>query len=221
MADDDKEQKPRLKVVSDNPNIDKSRPIKFAKDEAERTLAVAAATMLRAIAGSDGAATALRNDMVRAILAEDEYQQLSGQWLASWDRKKVMELPTPEWKNESSDGWYREYERECAMQDIVQGALRLAAHQLLGERPHFGGKYSERLISQGMETIKRANEPPPPNRPKPLTKKQQAAEAARVAAQKELLADLGDAPTKNQRETPRKRWSPLDSKSYRDLEPRK
>ena len=80
MADDpdgNEPEKPTLKVVSDNPNVCKTRPIKFAKDEAERTLALAAATMLRAIAGSDGAAAALRNDMVRAILAEDEYQKLS------------------------------------------------------------------------------------------------------------------------------------------------
>lgn len=212
--DDGEPEKPTLKVVSDSPNVDKTRPIKFAKDEAERTLAVAAATMLRAIAGSDGAATALRNDLIRAILAEDEYQKLSGQWLASWERRKALSLSEPEFDH-SSDSSYRKYERESGMQDIVQGSLRLAAHQILGERPHFGGKYSKELIQNGMATIERANRLPPP---RPLTKKQMAATSA---AQKQLSADLKSAPGRREPEPPRKRWSPLDSKSYRDLEPKK
>jgi hypothetical protein len=208
-------EKPKLKVVSDNPNVDKTRPIKFAKDEAERTLAVAAATMLRAIAGSDGAAADLRNDMVRAILAEDEYHKLSGQWLASSERRKILALSEPEFDC-SSDVRYREYVWESGRQDIIQGSLRLAAHQVLGERPHFGGKYSEDLIQRGMDAIERAYAPPPPVRPR--TKKQTAAAAA---AQKALLADLKSAPRQREPEPPRKRWSPLDSKSYRDLEPKK
>lgn len=62
-----------------------------------------------------------------------------------------------------SDG---EWLRERGMERIVQGALRLAAHQLLGERPHFGGKYSERVIEQGIDSIERAFKPAAP--PKPL-----------------------------------------------------
>jgi hypothetical protein len=42
---------------------------------------------------------------------------------------------------------------------IVQGALRLAAHQALGERPHFGGKYSTRLIESGINAVKTAFSP--------------------------------------------------------------
>jgi hypothetical protein len=106
MADDQdgrEPERPSLKVVSDNPNVDKTRPIHFAKEEAERTLVVAAATMLRTIAGSEGAAAALRNDMLRALLAEDEYQALSGQWLASWERKEVLALAQPDWEEDGSD----------------------------------------------------------------------------------------------------------------------
>jgi hypothetical protein len=82
--------------------------------------------------------------MLRALLAEDEYQALSGQWLASWERKKAISLTEPDYRKEQSD-W--EFEREYGMQNIVQGSLRLAAHQVLGEEPHFGGKHSERLMS--------------------------------------------------------------------------
>jgi hypothetical protein len=216
MADDQdgrEPERPSLKVVSDNPKVDKTRPIQFAKEEAERTLAVAAATMLRTIAGSDGAAAALRNDMLRALLAEDEYQALSGQWLASWERKEALALAQPDWEEDGSDRRYRKFERDCGMQNIVQGSLRLAAHQVLGEEPHFGGKYSERLIDQGMAAIERAKGPPPPP-PKPLTKKQ-------LAEQKVVRSDVKDLPIGDVKPEPRrKRWSPLASKSYRDLEPR-
>jgi hypothetical protein len=215
-GDDDRDQpKQTLKVVSDNPNVDKTRPIKFAKDEAERTLAVAAATMLRTIAGSDGAAAELRRHMVEAILAEEKYYALAGQWLASWERQKALALSEPKFDN-SSDFRYREYERECGMQNIVQGSLRLAAHQVLDERPHFGGKYSEDLIQRGMDAIKRANGPPPPPL-KPPTKKQGVTTAA---AQRALLANLKNTQKQRNPESPRKRWSPLDSKSYRDIEPK-
>jgi hypothetical protein len=44
-----KPEKPSLKVVSDNPNPDKTAALHFAKEEAERTLAIAAATVLRTL----------------------------------------------------------------------------------------------------------------------------------------------------------------------------
>jgi hypothetical protein len=216
MADDQdgrEPERPSLKVVSDNPSVDKTRPIQFAKEEAERTLAVAAATMLRTIAGSDGAAAALRNDMLRALRAEGEYQALSGQWLTSWERKEALALAQPHWEQDESDRRYRKFERDGGMQNIVQGSLRLAAHQVLGEEPHFGGKYSERLIDQGMAAIEQAKGPPPPP-PKLLTKKQRAEQKAAWADAKYLpLGDVKPEPL-------RKRWSPLESKSYRDLKPR-
>jgi len=43
----------------------------------------------------------------------------------------------------------------------MQGALRLAAHKILGERPHFGGKYSEEVIEQGIKLLEELNRPPP------------------------------------------------------------
>jgi len=41
----------------------------------------------------------------------------------------------------------------------MQGALRLAAHKILGERPHFGGKYSEEVIEQGIKLLEELNRP--------------------------------------------------------------
>src|ERR1035437_10032251 len=56
MNDDEDSEKPPLKIVSDNPNLpaDKAaREIASAKRQAENTLANAAATMLRVMAGGD------------------------------------------------------------------------------------------------------------------------------------------------------------------------
>jgi hypothetical protein len=39
----------------------------------------------------------------------------------------------------------------------VQGVLRLAAHKVLGERPHFGGKHSEHVIEDGIKTLEGNN----------------------------------------------------------------
>jgi hypothetical protein len=136
-------EKPSLKVVSDNPDVDKTRPIHFAKEEAERTLVIAAATMLRMIAGSDGAATALRNDMRRALLAEDEYQALSGQWLASWERKEALALAGPDWKEDESDRRYRKYERDLRHARYRAGVSPLGCTPGAGRRTSLRRKIFE------------------------------------------------------------------------------
>jgi hypothetical protein len=56
---------------------------------------------------------------------------------------------------------YRHWLREHGLDVIVQGALRLAARKVLGERPHFGGKYSEDVIEAGMRTLEELNRPFP------------------------------------------------------------
>jgi hypothetical protein len=113
----------------------------------------------------------------------------------------------------STDDQYREWQRSRGMERIVQGALRLAAHQVLGERPHFGGRYSERLIEEGIALIERAFKPPAPERP--LTKKEKA---ARLAAQLALADLLGGQLQPSGRKKP---WSSRDSRSYRDPKPEK
>jgi len=52
VTDDDKDKAPSLRVVSGNPNAHEDRQIAWAKDEAQRTLSVFAATLLRTVTGS-------------------------------------------------------------------------------------------------------------------------------------------------------------------------
>jgi hypothetical protein len=215
---DDQEKKPALRVVSENHSVPKKaereaqRDIDRARDTAQRALANFAATTLRTIAGSESASYNLMRDMGRLIEAQKELYHLSGEWMSFEDEQRALALPQAESASGSSDYDHRRRRIDRGMQDIVQGSLRLAAHQLLDERPHFGGKYSERLIETGIATINDANKPPPPE--KPLTKKQMA---ANKVAQQALLDDLLSG---NYEPQPRKKpWSSRDSRSYRDPKP--
>lgn len=175
MADDDGDSKPpRLKVVSENPNARTDRQIEWARDRAKNRLAELAATMLRMLAGSESASYDLLRQMDQLFDAQQELHKLSGSYLTTEDEQKALSLPQSDLDAEASDDRYREWERNRGMERIVQGALRLAAHQVLGERPHFGGKYSERLIEDGIASIERARKPPAPPSRRQRRKRQSA-----------------------------------------------
>src|SRR5439155_172455 len=141
VSDDDGESKPPLlKVVSENPDApDKAgREIMWAKERAQRALAELAATILRTMAGSESASYDVMRRIGQLIDAQKELYDLSGEWLTFEDEQKALNLPQSELDSDASDHRYREWQRDRGMERIVQGALRLAAHQVLGERPHFG-----------------------------------------------------------------------------------
>lgn len=212
MTDDDSDSKPpTLKVVSENPNARANREIERARERAKGRLADLAATMLRMLAGSESASFDLMRRIGQLIDAQQEFHKLSGNWLSIEDEQKALSLPQSDLDSAFTDHQYREWQRNRGMERIVQGALRLAAHQLLGERPHFGGKYSERLIEDGIASIERALTPPPS--PKPLTKKKKV---ALKAAQTRLEERRREEPSPAKSKKP---WSSRDSRSYRDPEP--
>jgi hypothetical protein len=99
------------------------------------------------------------HDVIEFIEAEKRLCELTGGWLSLEDEANALNLPRTELNSDASENAYREYRRAIGMELIVQGALRLAAHQVLGERPHFGGKYSTRLIESGINAVKTAFSP--------------------------------------------------------------
>jgi hypothetical protein len=165
--DTENDKPPDLKVVSDNPNLDAvqprqeaqwepaSRDIALATRQARRKLVRLAATILRSMAGS-GTGRLIMHDVVEFIEAEKRVAELTGGWLSLEDEANALSLPRSELNSDASENAYREYRRDIGMELIVQGALRLAAHQVLGERPHFGGKYSTRLIESGINAVQTA-----------------------------------------------------------------
>jgi len=149
--DEGKDKPPVLKLVSNNPGRDAGQ----AKQEVQRRLASLAATILRNMAGSKSAPLIMQS-VVYLIDAQKKLYALTGGGLSSEDEANALSLPQSELVPNASDDRYREWQHSCGMERIVQGALRLAAHQVLGERPHFGGKYSERLIEDGIAAIETA-----------------------------------------------------------------
>jgi hypothetical protein len=214
MSEDDGEKKPPLlKVVSENPDAPgkAGREIVWARERAQRALAELAATILRTMAGSESASYDVMRRIGQLIDAQKELYDLSGEWLAFEHEQKALSLPQSELDSDASDQQNRAWQRDRGMERIVQGALRLAAHQVLGERPHFGGKYSERLIEDGIAAIERAFKPPAP--PKPPTKREKAEKKASQAALRDLLSAKPEPPV---RKNP---WSSRDSRSWTDPKP--
>jgi hypothetical protein len=145
---------PALKLVSENAgrDIDTLR----AKQQVMGHLANLAAAILMTIAGSKSAAPIMPN-VLRLIEAQKKLEALSGSLLAPDDERQALSLPKVELRPDASDTQYREFEYTAGIETIVNGALRLAAHQVLKEREHFGGKYSTLAIEKGIERVVRAS----------------------------------------------------------------
>ena len=73
MTGDDDSKPPMLKVVSENPNARAERQIVWATEEAQRTLSVFAASLLRIMAGSASEATYLMHRLAQFVDALKEF----------------------------------------------------------------------------------------------------------------------------------------------------
>jgi hypothetical protein len=77
-AEDDEGKTPTFRVVSENPNARTDRKIVWAREEAQRTLSVFAATLLRTIAVSESEARYLIRRLADFIDAQKSLDALSG-----------------------------------------------------------------------------------------------------------------------------------------------
>jgi hypothetical protein len=159
MADDD-EDPPPLRVVSNNPNARNDRRTAEAKERVQNAFARFAAALLRTMAGSDSEAIYLFRRLSDFVQEHRDFNAISGQWLTGYDLKEALRLPEADLDSSAEDWAYRRWTREHGLDVIVQGALRLAAHKVLGERPHFGGKHSEDVIKQGIEILEELKQHP-------------------------------------------------------------
>jgi hypothetical protein len=168
VADEDDGKPPNLKLVSENPNARTDRQVAWAKEELERSLSQFAAALLRTMAGSDTEATYLMRRLSDFIDAISRFREASGQGLRTAELQEILRLPQQAYDPSDDDWRRRRWLREDGMETIVKGALRLAAHKILGEEPHFGGKHSENVIEQGIKTLEELKQPPRPERKKSL-----------------------------------------------------
>lgn len=159
MDDDNEGKPPPLRVVSDNPSARADRKIAWAKEEVERTIAVFAAALLRTMAGSNTEATYLMHRLSDFLDALNKFREEAGRGLTVLELEEAIRLPHTEYVSSRDEWRHRQWIREDGFETIVKGALRLAAHKILGEEPHFGGKYSEEVIHAGIKTLEELKEP--------------------------------------------------------------
>lgn len=159
MADNDEEKPPSLKVVSDNPNAHADREIRSAKEAARQSFSRFAAALLRTMAGSDSEALNLVRYLSQFIESQRKLDAITGTGLTIAELEEAIQLPHADMDDLSDDWGERRWMRARGYELIVQGALRLAAHKLLDEPPHFGGKYSERVIERGIGLLDELKSP--------------------------------------------------------------
>lgn len=160
MADDDEEKPPSIRLMSDNPIARVDRKLVYGKQEVERTIALFAAALLRTMAGSDTEAMFLMQRLSDFIDALNAFRDDAGRNLTIAELEQALRLPQIEYESSTEEWRHRQWIRKDGFDTIVKGALRLAAHRILDEKPHFGGKYSEEVIEAGIKTLEELKRPP-------------------------------------------------------------
>jgi len=214
---DDEDDKPLpFRVVSDNPNARADRQISWAKDEAKRSFAVFAASLLRIMAGSDSEAGYLGHRFSDLLGSLEELKGLNGGGLSPLEIQSVLKLRPTNLGSDWSDDEERSWLIDRGMDLIVQGALRLAAHKVLDESPHFGGKYSEDVMERGIKMLAEARQPPPKrhseSQPKPQRWKALRSHETGVVEQARASFETMRP---SRKERARQRFSPEDLKALR------
>ncbi|UPJ80531.1 hypothetical protein IVB16_00370 [Bradyrhizobium sp. 183] len=166
--DNGDEKPPQLRVVSDNPHARADRQIEWAKSEVQSALSQFAAALLRTMAGNDTEAAYLVRRLALVVESINKFEKQSDRGISAAELQEALRLPQAEMDYSADDDWrYRRWRRQDGFEDIVKGALRLAAHKVLGEEPAFGGMHSERVIEQGIKTLEELKRPEPPSKPRP------------------------------------------------------
>ncbi|MEY9494518.1 hypothetical protein ABIF33_003538 [Bradyrhizobium elkanii] len=133
--------------------LEKQRAREWAKNDVDRTLAEFSAALLRTMAGSESESVYLMHRLIDFLDAHNKFSEVMGRGLTAAELEGFLRLPKAELDYSDEDWRHRRWLREHGMDVIVKGALRLAAHKILGEEPHFGGKYSEDVIERGIKTL--------------------------------------------------------------------
>ncbi|WOH66172.1 hypothetical protein [Bradyrhizobium sp. BWA-3-5] len=173
--DNEEDRSPKLRLVSGNPNARADRQIELAKCEVQNALSQFAGALLRTIAGNDTEAVYLIRRLALVVEAINKFEKQADRGMSAAELQEALCLPQAEMDHSADDDWrYRRWRREDGFDDIVKGALRLAAHKLLGEEPAFGGMHSERVIERGIEALEELKRPPPSSKPRPTQTKKLA-----------------------------------------------
>jgi len=168
-----------MKLVSDNPEP-RVAP-EQALNRVREPFRALTANLIRIVRGA-GSPFDFFEDLVRFRMACESYEKAIGHGLTGQDLRVCLEIdndPKPSWSDER-------YERECATERIIEGALRITAARLLdqqlqiaaGERDFFSAlrDYARAVEDERkarmaeIPTFERTRSKPKGTRGKPKTK---------------------------------------------------
>lgn len=126
MGEDDK-GKPllRLAVENDQSDIDRER----VRQGIEWPLSNLAANLLRVVRGA-GKSHEIGEQCVAVLKAFQEYRDKVGHWPTSFEMEEALSIRQKERPNETYDEYW---EWQHAQEDIMRGALQVAASRLVGQ----------------------------------------------------------------------------------------
>lgn len=125
MSDDEKKPHIRLAVENDKKTVDKS----LAKHEIEWPLRELAANIMRVSRGA-GEPYSIIMQCIAVVKGAQSYSEKCGEWPDNMDVKEALDFHDPQLRD-----YTRTYdERRSSMEDIVEGALRLAAGRIVGQK---------------------------------------------------------------------------------------
>lgn len=143
-----------MKLVSDNPEPKVSR--ERALNSVREPLRSLTANLIRVVRGA-GSAYNVFEDIVRAKEALDEFEDLAGAGFTGLDLRECLEI-----EHFASSPWFERQDIDQAIEDMIKGALRITAAQLLdqrlqvsaGEKDFFSAqRYYERAVEEERKAI--------------------------------------------------------------------
>lgn len=124
---DDEQKKPhiRLAIENDKKAVDKA----WAKHDLERPLRQLAANIMRVSRGA-GEPYSIIMQCVEVVKGAQSYNEKCGEWPDDVDVKDALDFHDPRLRD-----YTRTYdERRSSMEDIIEGALRMAAGRIVGQK---------------------------------------------------------------------------------------
>jgi hypothetical protein len=125
LSDDDKKPHIRLAVENDKKTVDKA----WAKQDIEWPLRQLAANILRVSRGA-GEPYSIIMQCVEVVKGAQSYNEKCGEWPDDRDVKDALDFHDPRLR----DYTMTYDERRSSMEDIVEGALRMAAGRIVRQK---------------------------------------------------------------------------------------
>ncbi|KRA80308.1 hypothetical protein [Altererythrobacter sp. Root672] len=132
-----------MRLVSDNPNLERDKEVEWVKDGLRWHLRELAANLMRITRGA-GKPHEVGSQVVEVLQVLNDYREVVGAYPTAWEIQNALAL------DDSTLRWGR---WDYAMHGMVKGGLQMAASELLGQRTQISR--GERELLDGLDVIER------------------------------------------------------------------